>query len=94
MTAHPEVDLGHRFVTDITSVLPTNRKLARPVNTRAFVGTNPTGELITSGLSVTREQAGSLNAGTCIAILPEVPHLEQQAIPRAAIPNCTNHFSA
>src|ERR1700738_3555698 len=21
------------------------------------------------------------------------PHLEQQAIPRAAIPNCTNHFS-
>ena len=40
-----------------------------------------------------REQAGSLNAGTCITILPEVPHLEQQAIPRAAIPNCTNHFS-
>ena len=36
---------------------------------------------------------GRLNAGTCITILPEVPHLEQQAIPRAAIPNCTNHFS-
>jgi hypothetical protein len=30
---------------------------------------------------------GSLNAGTCITILPGVPHLEQQAIPRAAIPN-------
>src|SRR5260370_7926335 len=26
-------------------------------------------------------------------ILPEVPPLEQQAIPRAAISNCTNHFS-
>src|SRR3982074_142341 len=25
--------------------------------------------------------------------LPEGPHLEQQAIPRAAISNCTNHFS-
>src|SRR6202047_877463 len=47
---------------------------------------------ITSGLP-TREQAGSLNAGTCITILPEVPHLEQQAIPGAAIPYCTNHFS-
>src|SRR6266849_10788315 len=32
----------------------TIRKLARPLNTRAFVGTNPTGELITSGLPVTR----------------------------------------
>src|SRR5258708_24885616 len=51
------------------------------------------GELITSRLPVTREQAGSLTAATCIAILPEVPNLEQQAIPRAAIPNCTNHFS-
>src|SRR5712692_10563286 len=51
------------------------------------------GMWITSQLPVTREQAGSLNAGTCITILPEVPHLEQQAIPRAAIPNCTNHFS-
>ena len=27
---------------------------------------------------------GSLNAGTCITILPGVPHLEQQATPRAA----------
>jgi len=36
---------------------------------------------------VTREQAGRLNADTCITILPEVPLLEQQAIPRAAIPN-------
>ena len=42
---------------------------------------------VTSGLPVTREQAGSLNTATCIAILPEVPHLEQQAIPRAAISN-------
>jgi len=32
--------------------------------------------------------------GTCITIPPEVPHLEQQATPRAALPNCTNHFSA
>jgi hypothetical protein len=48
---------------------------------------------ITSGLLVTREQERSLNAGTCITILPEVPHLEQQAIPRAAIPICTNHFA-
>src|SRR5258705_10490480 len=29
----------------------------------------------------------------CITILREVPHLEQQAIPHAAVPNCTNHFS-
>jgi hypothetical protein len=48
---------------------------------------------ITSRLAVTWEQAGSLNVGTCITILPELPHLEQQAIPHAAIPNCTNHFS-
>lgn len=41
----------------ITSGLPTTRKLARPVNTSAFVGTNPTGELITSGLPVTRAQS-------------------------------------
>jgi|SRR5580658_1987507 hypothetical protein len=52
--------------------------MVRP-NTRAFVGSNPTGESITSGLLVgTCEQAGSLNAGTCITILPEVPYLEQQ----------------
>src|SRR6267143_3990108 len=31
----------------IVSEYPTTRKLARPVNTSAFVGTNPTGELIT-----------------------------------------------
>jgi hypothetical protein len=48
---------------------------------------------ILSGSPVTREQAGSLNAGTCITILPEVPHLEQQVIPRAAISYCTNRFS-
>jgi hypothetical protein len=48
----------------------------------------------TSGVPVIQEQAGSLNAVICITLLPEVPHLEQQAIPRAAIPNCTNHFSA
>src|SRR5260370_34704733 len=35
--------------------LPPTWKLARPLNTRAFVGTNPTGELITPGLPVTRE---------------------------------------
>src|SRR6202795_3788151 len=31
--------------------------------------------------------------GTCITILTEVPRLEQQAIPHAAIPDSTNHFS-
>src|SRR6266852_81070 len=36
---------------------------------------------------------GSLNAGTCITMLTELLHLEQQAIPRASIPNLTNHFS-
>ena len=30
---------------------------------------------------------GSLNAGTCITMLTEVPQLEQQAIPCASIPN-------
>ena len=34
--------------------LPTAWKLARAVNTRAFVAPNPTGELITSGLPVTQ----------------------------------------
>jgi hypothetical protein len=38
-------------------------------------------------------QAGSSNAGTYVTILPAVPPLEQQAIPRAAIPNCTDHLS-
>jgi hypothetical protein len=32
--------------------LPTTRQLARPVNTSAFVGTKPTGDLVTSGLLV------------------------------------------
>src|SRR6266478_7521703 len=49
--------------------------------------------MIDSKYAVTREQAGSSNATACINILPEVPHLEQQAIPRAAIPNFTNHLS-
>jgi hypothetical protein len=38
----------HRFW--IVSVLPTIRKLARPGNTRAFIGTNATDEPTTSGL--------------------------------------------
>jgi hypothetical protein len=46
-----------------------------------FAGTNPTGELITSGLPVTWEQAGILNAATCITILPEVPHLRAASDP-------------
>src|ERR1700704_1349589 len=29
----------------------------------------------------------------CIILLPETIALEQEAIPHAAIPNCTNHFS-
>src|SRR6266404_3275967 len=57
------------------------------------LGTDPTDEPTTSGLPVTWGQAGSSNAGTCITIPPEGSHLEQQAIPHAAIPNCTNHFS-
>src|SRR6202158_1014371 len=36
---------------------------------------------------------GIRQTGTCITIPPEVPHLELQEVPRAAIPNCTNHFS-
>src|ERR1700694_990419 len=36
---------------------------------------------------------GIRQTGTCITIPPELPHLEQQAIPRAAIPNWTNHLS-
>ena len=56
--------------------------------------TNLREEPTTSSLPVTREQTGSLNAGTRrVAILSEVPRLEQQAIPRAAMPNRTNHFS-
>jgi hypothetical protein len=48
--------------------------------------------LLTSCLPLAQEQAGSLNAGTAY-YSAEVPHLEQQAIPRAAIANRTNHFS-
>ena len=36
---------------------------------------------------------GKLNTGTWITILPGVPRLERQAIPRAAISNGTNHLS-
>jgi len=36
----------------ITSGLLTTLKVASPVNTSAFVGTNPTSERITSGLPV------------------------------------------
>ena len=53
----------------------------------AFLDTDPTDEPTASRLPVTLEQAGSLNAGTCITMLTEVPQLEQQAIPRASIPN-------
>ena len=35
-------------------------ELIGSVNTRAFVGTNPTGELITSGLPVIREQSRTI----------------------------------
>jgi hypothetical protein len=36
----------------ILGVLSANRKFARPVNTSAFLATNPTGDLITSVLPV------------------------------------------
>jgi hypothetical protein len=39
----------------LVSELPTTRKLARPVDTRAFVGTNSTDEPITSGLPVNQD---------------------------------------
>jgi hypothetical protein len=53
----------------------------------ALCGTSPESAFQPSGFLPDCSQAGSLNAGTYITILPEVPHLEQQAIPRAAIPN-------
>jgi hypothetical protein len=37
-------------------------RVARQVSTRAFVGTNPARELITSGLHVTRQESGKLAA--------------------------------
>ncbi len=40
----------------ITEELPTIRELIGLVNTRAFVGTNPTGELITSVFPVRQAQ--------------------------------------
>ncbi len=40
----------------VVSVWPTTRELFHLMDTSAFVGTNPTVELITSGLPVTRAQ--------------------------------------
>ena len=40
-----------------TSEWPTTRNVARPVNASAFLGTNPSGELITSRLSVIRPES-------------------------------------
>src|ERR1700720_359176 len=59
---------------------------------RFYQGQSANPEALPVGPSL-EKQTGSLNAGTCITILPEVPHLEQQAIPRAPISYCTNHFS-
>ena len=70
-----------------------HRRVTRLVNTTAFLGPDPKDEPTTFRLPVTWGQARSSNAGTYITILPAVPHLELQAIPRPAIPNCTNHFS-
>jgi hypothetical protein len=44
---------------DVASEWPTTRKLARPVNTSAFVGTNQTDELITSEFAVTQDLTAS-----------------------------------
>src|SRR5260370_9639183 len=41
----------------IASGKPTTRKVARSLNTSAFLGINPTDEPITSGFLVTREQS-------------------------------------
>ncbi len=51
----------------------TRANLQESINTSVFLGTNPADELITFGLPDTLEQAKSLNAGTCIPILPELP---------------------
>jgi hypothetical protein len=48
----------------MASGLPTTRKLATPVNTSAFVGTNPTDERVTSGLPAILTQWGALR-GVC-----------------------------
>jgi hypothetical protein len=46
-------DKQQTFHKPVREGLPTTRKLARSVNTSAFVGTNPTDKLITSRLPVT-----------------------------------------
>src|SRR6266436_8702025 len=45
--------------------LPSTWKLGRPLNTSAFVGTNPTGELITSGLPVRTKPPGEFAQLPC-----------------------------
>src|SRR6266513_541360 len=55
-------DHGLLFPYRIGEELPTTRKVARPVNTSAFVGTNPTGEQITYGLPAIRAQSPTRNA--------------------------------
>ena len=91
----PNIYPGERPVPCAQTQFPITRQASeiQSVNTSAFLGPDPKDEPTTFRLPVTWGQAGSSNAGTYITILPAVPHLELQAIPRPAIPNCTNHFS-
>src|SRR6267142_983478 len=47
----------------------------------------------TVGAQSTREASGNLKRRHLHHRSAEIPRLDQQTIPRAAIPNCTNHFS-
>ena len=57
VTGKPEVTARRGLLHRITSGWPTILELARLLAISAFVGTKPTGELITSGLPVTRAQS-------------------------------------
>ena len=51
---------GYALIGQAQAAQP-NRKLAGPLDTSAFIGTNPTGELITSGLPVIFPQWATAN---------------------------------
>ena len=77
-SAIPCDSLEYRLVVP-TSESPTTRKVAKPVNASAFVGTNPTGELITSGLPVRRYEphASALPQTPVTCRLSSVPPIWQ-----------------
>ena len=51
---------GETSRRELVADWPTTQNVARPVNTSAFLGTNPTGELITSGSPVIRPQSSQI----------------------------------